>query len=144
MPSEGIRAQGTLLKMGDGGGTEVFTTIAEVKNISGPSMSRDTFDLTTHSSTGSWREFGTGLKDAGEVSFDINYVPTNATHRLSTGVLGDFNSGVRRNYQLVFPNAGATTWSFSGFVTSFETSAPVDDLLGASITIKLTGAPTLV
>ena len=74
-----ISAFGTLLKVGDGGGTEVFTTIAEVKEISGPSISVDTVELTTHSSSGAWKEYLPTLIDAGEVTFDVNFIPTNAT-----------------------------------------------------------------
>ncbi|KKK53886.1 hypothetical protein LCGC14_3090310, partial [marine sediment metagenome] len=34
--SNAISSFGTLLKVGDGAGTEVFTTIAEVMDIDGP------------------------------------------------------------------------------------------------------------
>lgn len=138
-----ISAFGTLLKIGDGGGTEVFTTIAEVKDISGPSFSMDTVELTTHSSTGAWKEYLGTLLDAGEVTFDVNFTPTGATHSQSTGLIRDMKNRTLRHFQLVWPDVGATTWSFSAYVTGFEPSAPVDNLLGASVTLKISGAPTL-
>lgn len=146
MASEGMRAHGTLLKVSDMDATSpTFTTVAEVTNISGPSLSRETFDLTSHSSTGGYREFGIGLIDAGEVTLDINYVPSNATHDNSTGLLSliSQSSNDSTDFELVFPDTDETTWSFSGFVTAFSPTAPVGDLLGASVTVKVTGAPTL-
>jgi len=57
--------------------------------------------------------------------------------------LKDLKNRTKRNFQLVFPDVGATTWAFAAYVTGFEPSAPVDDLLGASVTLKITGQPTL-
>ncbi len=137
-------AQGTLLKGGDGAETEVFTTIAEVLDISGPGLSMEPVDATSHDSDG-WKEFIAGLKDGGDVSFDIQYIPSNATHKnASGGVLYDFDQRTLRNFQLVFPDSGSTTWTFAAFVTGFEPQAPVEDKLTASLTLKISGAPTLV
>lgn len=142
--SNAISAFGTLLKIGDGATpTETFTTIAEVSNISGPGFSLDTTDVTNHSSPGGWEEAIPTILHAGEVSFDINFVPTDPTHGFSTGLLHDMVNRIKRNFQLVFPNAGNTTWSFAAFVTGFEPAEPVDDKLSASVTLKLTGQPTL-
>jgi len=141
--SNAISAFGTLLKIGDGGSPESFTTIAEVKDISGPSLSLDTEDVTSHASSGGWEEhIGTILR-SGEVSFDINFIPTHATHDASTGLIADMKNRTVRNFQLVFPDASSTTWAFSALVTGFEPSEPVAGSLGASVTLKLTGEPTL-
>lgn len=134
--ANGINAFGTLLKRNG-------TTIAEVTAISPPGMSRDEIEYTHHQSPNAWREFGKGLKDGGEVSFDINYIPTNTTHNAATGLLGDFGTNTLDTWSLVFPDTLATTWSFPGFVTSFEPDAPIDDKLSASVTIRVAGQPTL-
>lgn len=139
----GISAFGTLLKKGDGGSPESFTAIAEVSNIGGPNLSLDPIDVTHHSSTAGWKEFVGGLLDGGEVSFEINYDPVGATHDASTGLIADMVARTMRNFQLVFPDTGNTTWSFAALVTAFEPSEPVDDKLAASITLKLSGQPTL-
>jgi predicted secreted protein len=139
----GISAFGTLLKKGDGGSPESFTTIAQVTNIGGPSLALDPIEVTCHTSTGGWKEFIGGLLDGGEVSFDINYDPVGATHNASTGLIADMVARTVRNFQLVFPDTGSTTWSFAALVTAFEPSEPIDDKLAASVTLKLTGQPTL-
>jgi len=141
--SNAISAFGTLLKIGDGGSPETFTTIAEVTDISGPSLSADTIDVTNHNSAGGYREFIQGLKDAGEVTFTINFIPTESTHNAATGLLKDYEDGTLRNFQLVFPDAGNTTWSFAAVVTGFEPAEPIDDKLAADVTLKISGQPTL-
>lgn len=143
MTTAAIFAQGTLLKMGDGAGPEVFTTIAEVSSIKGPSLSRATVDVTSHDSVGGFREYIGGLGDGGELTFDMNYIPTGATHNASTGVLSKLKNNTRTNFKLVFTDAGPTEWAFSGFVTKFDTSEPIDNRIMASVTIKVSGRPTL-
>lgn len=141
--TSGISAFGTLLKIGDGGGTEVFTTIAEVKDISGPSLKLDTEEVTSHSSTAGWREYIGTLLDAGEVTFTVNFIVTGATHSQTSGLLKDLKNKTLRNFQLVFPNVGNTTWAFSAYVTGFEPSMPVEGALEADVTLKISGQPTL-
>ena len=143
MSTAAISSYGTLLKIGDGGGPEVFTTIAEVMDIAGPSMSLGTHDVTNHSSTGAWKEVIPGLLEPGEVTFPIAFLPTNATHSQSAGLLKDMKNRTKRNFQVVFTNVGLTTWTFAAYVTGFETSMPVDGLFGADVTLKITGQPTL-
>ena len=133
----GIAGFGTLLKRSG-------TTVAEVTDISGPTLSRDTIDMTHHQSPNRWREFIKNVKDGGEVTFSINYIPTNATHATGTGVLADFaNDTTNDTWTLVFPDSGATTWTFPGFITKFTPKEPVDDKLSADLTIKVSGQPTL-
>lgn len=128
---------GTLLKLGG-------TTIAGVRDISGPGLTLETPDVTNHSSTGGWREFVGGLKDGGEVTFDIVFDPVAATHRnVSGGLLYLLTTRASGSFSMTFPDAAATVWSFTAFVTNYEPSGPVADELSASVTVKITGAPTL-
>lgn len=130
-----ISGFGTQLKIGG-------TAIVELQDVSGPSLSLETIEVTSHSSLDGWKEYIAGLLDAGEVSFDINYVPTAATHKnASGGLLYLLGQRSLQAFTLVFPDS--TSWTFNAFVTSFEPSAPVQDKLTASITLKLAGKPTL-
>jgi len=141
--TEALFAHGTLLEKGDGATTENFSTIAEVTNIGGPGLALDPLDVTSHSSTNGWREFIGGLLDGGEVSLTVNYVPTESTHDASTGLIADMAARTVRNFQLIFPDSGNTTWSFSALVTSCEPGEPVDGQLTGEVTLKVTGQPTL-
>ena len=142
MVTSAISSFGAILRVGDGGGTEVFTAIAELKDLSGPNKALATQEATTHASPGKAREFISTLVDNGEVSATLNFLITNATHDWLTGLMGDLDDGTRRNFQLQFPDAGTTTAAFSAFVTQFNPSAPVDGILEAEITLKLTGLIT--
>lgn len=141
--SAAVSSFGTLLKIGDGGDPETFTTIAEVQDTSGPSLELGTEETTHHTSPGGWKERVGTLLDAGEVSFDLNFLPTHATHNPTTGLIADMVNRVKRNFQLVFPDAGSTTWSFTALVTGFEPDEPVEGKLTASVTLEVTGQPTL-
>lgn len=138
-----ISGFGATLEWDPAGGT-AWATIGQVANINAPTLSRNSIDVTTHDSTDWWMEFIKGLKDSGEISFDIVYDPALSTHDFSTGLLSDFDEdSVIPNWRLTFPDTGATQWTFKAFLTSMPVTVPIDDKLGASVTVKLAGKPTL-
>lgn len=138
MPSNAVSAQGSLLKIGDGGGTEVFTTIAEVRSISGPTASVNLEDVTSHDSS-AWMEKIPTLIDAGEISFEINYTSHTTQDQLRT----DMFARTKRNFQLVLvPLTPDETIAFAAYITGFEVDAPHDGVLRASVTLAITGAIT--
>lgn len=134
-------AYGTLLQFGNGASPEVFTTLAEVVNITGPGMSRELPDATHMQSPGGWREFIGGLKDAGEITIEANHLPNNATQNASQGVLSFFASGATKNWKIVFPVSPAVEWEFASVVSAFEPDFPVDDKMMLSVTLKVSGQP---
>jgi len=138
----GRNAFGTQFKRGDGATpTEVFTTLANVTTISGPSRSRETLDVTSHGSVDGWMEFIGGLKDGGEISLELNYDPAEETHDLDD----DFDDDDPRNYQIVIlpGTEDEHTWSVAGILTEVGDEFPYDDKMARSITIKVSGKPTL-
>lgn len=135
-----IIGMGTLLKRGDGASPEVFTMIAEVVNITGPSFSRATVDVTNMDSANNYRDFMPGLLDGGEISFELNFIPSDTTQKSIYNT--DMSSSTAVNYQIVFPDSGTTTWSFAGLVTSFDITNPMDEKVTANMTIKIVGQTT--
>lgn len=135
---------GTVLQYGDGESPEEFTPVAEVVNITGPSMSRELPDATHMASPGGYREFLGGLKDGGQVACQCNHLPNNATQDALTGVLSFFNSGVIKTWQLVFPTSPAVTWEFQAVLENFEPETPIDDKMGMSFTLKVSGQPSFL
>jgi predicted secreted protein len=134
-----LPSHGTLLQIGDGGGTEVFTTIAKIKDISGPTLNRGTHDASTQ--TTDWSEVVPGLKKGGQFTFDVNFIPTDTTHDHQTGLIKDFIDGTKRNFRIIWPDAGNTIDQYAAYVVNFEPDAPVDGLLTASVTLEITGDP---
>jgi len=140
MATAAISAYGTLIKRGDSGSPETFTTVPEVRSIDGPSMETDEAEVTTHSSaaSGAFREYILTLIDAGTLDFEINYVPSDPVHQ---GIRDDFLNRTKRNWQVVLPGA-IQTISFTAYVRTMPLSFPTDDAITAAISLRLTGGPT--
>ncbi len=133
---------GAELRIGDGATpTEVFAPIPGVMSISGPGKTRDTIDVTSHSSTGGWREFITGLRDGGEVSFDLNWLfGDTAQDALETAF--DDNDPV--NFELFNPSPAAdNVLEFAAYVSDLSWNVPVDAQITRSVTLKVTGPITI-
>lgn len=221
--STALAAYGAQLKRGDGGGSEIFTTIAEVTKITCPPLKQDTADVSAEPATGPftvtaasttmaitasyivpvgthlqftttgtlpsglallttyyvlsrgaatvtvsatsggaaitfadvgsgthtfterrhWRQFIPTLRDGGEVTLDLSFIPTNAQQGYGSGLILDLTAKTVRNFQLVFNDGIPTTWPFAAMVTGFKATAMVAGVLTATATLRLTGQPTL-
>lgn len=122
-----------------------LTATAQVTNISGPSLSLDTEDVTTHDSSGAWEEVVGTILRGGEITLDIAYDPAEDTHDATAGngLLSRMEGKTKTDFSIVFPDSASTTWNFDGYVTGFESDAAHDGALTASVTIKLDGDPVL-
>lgn len=138
-----LSSHGTLLQMGASGGGGPFTTVAEVVDVSGPSFSQATHDAPSQDIT--WMKAVAGLVTAGEVTFDVNFIPKDGTHDDSTGLLSALGSLDPYGWQLIFNDAGTGTksqWGFDAYMVGFDHDIPVDGILKASVTLKCNGQPT--
>lgn len=133
----GLDAFGTQLERSDMAMSPTFTAVANITGFKGPKMKRDTSDVTAHDSPNHYREFIGTLIDAGEITCDINYDPSE-----HDALVEDFEDDVARNYKLTYP-LSASEWAFTAYMTGFESEAPVDDKLATTITLKLSGKPTI-
>lgn len=135
---------GSLIKMGDGtcAAPGVYTTLAEVKSISGPKLEADTVDVTNLDSPNGYEEIIPTILRAGEVSLDLNFDPADNTHDSTTGLISKWKSSTLAPFKIIFSDAGATEWTFCAYVTSFEPSVSVDEANTASVTLKVSGVVT--
>ncbi len=138
MPA-GILGKGTVIGKGDAASPEVFTTIANVGSITGPTTSSELIDVTNQDTSGSYRQYIAGLIDGGEVSFTLNFDPALAGHQ---AIFTDLEDQSVDNYQITFSDAATTKCVFPGVVTGAESTAPIDGALQLSVTIKVTGDVT--
>ena len=110
------------------------SAIAKITNINGPGMSRDTVDVTSLDSTDGYREFITGLRDGGTLTFDLMFTKTGYQ-----AMRTDYNSDVAVAYTLELPDADNTVITFNGLVTDMPMTIPLDDKVTVSVTVKVTG-----
>lgn len=140
MATKAKSTKGLRLQRGDGGGSEIFTTIGEVTNIKGPSEKAPQIDATSFDSTG--MEFIGGLADGGEVTFDVNFVGSDAQQQ---GLRTDLRAGTLRNFKIIINDhiSSPTTISLSAIVTAApEISGGVNQVIKGSVSIKVSGLPT--
>lgn len=140
---EGISAQGTIIAVspdpnwpaaGEGDPID-WVDIAELLDITPPQKSRNPIEMTNHNSEED--AYVVGVKRRSELTWQVNFVPTNETHDHHTGLLAKWDSGDRFIWRITYPDGSAEL--FSGFVSNVGESAPVDDKLSASISVRPTG-----
>jgi len=140
MSSGAFSGVGTTFKRSDMASTPTFTAIAEINSINGPSMSRDTIDVTSLDSTGGYREFIAGFRDGGEITLNMNFTVAGYD-----ALKDDFESETRVDYKIVLDEGGTneTSFDFEGLVTSLGLSVPMDDKVTTDVTIKISGQVTM-
>ena len=135
-------AKGTLFQTEIAAVPGTYQTVAQIRNIGGPGLQQDALDVSFLDSVGAYRQFVGGFNDPGEIGIELMFDPTDATQDDVgvDGLLSIYDLHEVVGFQVVWPDA--TIWRFQGLVTAYEPSAPVDDVLTAAITVKLSGQPT--
>jgi predicted secreted protein len=87
---------------------------------------------------GGYRTFITGFRDAGTLTFTMNFT-RDSFELLKT----DFESDDAVDFELVLPDEDNTSFEFSGLVTEMPLTIPTDDKITNSVTIKISGAITV-
>ena len=126
--------QGTFVTFGTIVGSAA--TQYKVNSVSLGGVSRDVVDA-SHLLTSGGKEFiASEYYDPGELSLEIHHDPSLNPVNLLTNV------STAQVVQIIFANGGTSTlaWSAHGFASAFEASAPKDDMMTGSLTIKLSGS----
>lgn len=136
--ADATRALGTTLTKG----TTTPLVIGGLTSINGIEISADQIDVTTLNSTGGYKTYIGGFKDAGEVSAEGYFNPDDISNQVD--LQDDLDSGLPDDYAINFPTDPAAKWTFKGIVTNFKVGdAEMDGTIGFSVTIKVSGKPTL-
>jgi len=114
------------------------TEIAQVTSFSGPNLSADTVDVTTHDQTTAWEEVILSILRSGELTMELVF--DYAEH---ADLLTELVGKTYEDFELDFPDSAYTEWRFNAYVISFSTTEPVDGALTGTCTIKITGEPSL-
>jgi predicted secreted protein len=136
--SQAFAGRGSTLERGDGDFSETFTPIAELRKITRSGSKADLADVTNMES-GAYREKLPTLLEPGEISFEGNYIPSDATQGyLQT----DFDNQALHNWQIVLPGSRGT-WSFKAYVTAIDVpDLQVDKEALITGKLTITGAPS--
>ena len=122
-----------LLKLGASGSEEA---LIQLTNCS-MSLNADLFDTTSKESNG-WKSVLPGLRDVSYSGEGLADFTASATKYTLTEIFNAYNN--RTLLSVVFTNT-VNTFTQSGYISSFELSAPMEDV--ATYTIEITGTGVL-
>lgn len=142
-----VAAINTLLQLGNGSSPEVYTSVANVGDITGLSMQATVVDVTSQSNGSPFRQKIVTLLDAGQVSFPLYFVPDDAGHALLLHIFttraSDYLAitGGGAPWRLQFPDQDATRYAFNAYISKFSQKAPVAGVIVADTTLEVVGQP---
>ena len=117
--------------------------IANIKGISGPSLSRDTADVTTLDAPNGFEQIIPTVLRSGDVTFTLVFDTDNQGH---LDLRDDIVSATERNFDIVIPATAASgtvqTHNFNAYVTGYSNQMEVGSEVTAEVTIKPTGGIT--
>ena len=114
-----------------------YVLIGNILNISGPESEVGSVETTILTSLR--KTYRYTIVDPGELSFEIDFDPTEATTHQKLAALQDMPA--IHSWQITYATTPPKIATVSGFLTKFAPDAGgVEENLTAAITIKLTGA----
>jgi hypothetical protein len=119
-----------------------YTSIAELHDISGPGSKTKMVSVLHQSSPGGVVEKRPSSIDNGDFTFEISYVPTDATHNAGTGLIALQQSRAVRNWKVI-NDFDAIVWSGRGYVSGFVPKWPEEAQLTAAVTLTIDGPITV-
>lgn len=131
-----IASKGTALQLSI---SSVYTTIASITDLDGPSAEPQTFNPTTLDGGAGIPVKLTGYVLGGTVTCNGYFDPVETTHQALTDLL---TTPASSNWKTIWSDAALTQWPYAGVLTGFTPSATTDDGLKFAITITVDGIPT--
>jgi hypothetical protein len=133
--SNGVVGLDTEIQMGDGASPEVFTNIAEPKDIDGPEITQEFADSTHMQTTGGFRSRKPTFKSSGQVTFKCNYV---AADTIQDALIAAATAvpATLTNFKMNYPDG--TVIAFAAY-PSVKFSSPMDGMIELSVTLSLEG-----
>lgn len=136
---------GTILSRGQtvpppAAGSDTFVAVGKVKVIGGPSVKKEQIEQTSLDSVGGFKEYLSGLKDPGQLTFTLNMDPANSQH---TAIRADaqLSSALsQRNWRIVWPNSEQA--DFVGEVLEYTRTTNPNEILPVDITVQISGVVT--
>lgn len=128
---------GTKLQIGTGNSAKV---VGGLTSINGIEISAETIDVTAMDNSTGYREKVPGFKEVGDVTVSGFLDGADDGQDEMYTLL---NSQASSSFAIIFPTVIGKTWSFTGYVAGFTTSADVGNAITFEATIIVTGQATL-
>ena len=135
-----LLSQGCGIRISDLASPEVFTDIGQVVSISGPDGSASEIDVTALDSSA--KEFVIGLPDNGSVSLEVIFDHASATAKHDT-LYTARTSQVLQHFQIFLSDSPETVLDFQAYVSQFSLALGVDDKVGATFSLRISGAVSI-
>lgn len=117
--------------------------VGQVRDVKGPGTEQDAIDVTTRDDAGA-DQFVGGLRDGGEVAFDVIYDPGLASQTVLRAALEAGTLAMVELHATEIETARPGGMRGFGRVTEFEPGAPMRDALIADVTIQWSGVPAQI
>lgn len=112
--------------------------IGQVLSITGPGVDFPDVDTTTMDSSSNYRTFVPGLGDPGELTINVLYDPAAVAHKRLAYYMGQRST---KAFKLYHGTTAADEDAFSAHIKSISREIPMDNMISADITLKVTGKP---
>ena len=133
---------GTILKLGDGEATEVFTAVAKIRSIDPITETKPLVDVTDLESVA--REYIGGLKDGDEFGITAALLMDSTTHGETDGLDSVFLSSQASNFEIL-PNSQSKKIKFAAICTQRGFGGfDAEGLMQHTWRMKITGGVTVV
>lgn len=134
----GMPGLGVILQRGNALCPESFVDIGRIGNINGPDASRATHKTSAHSRVPSTAHtYIPGMVEPGKLQFDL-FIKTDTGQDVQ--MAEDFKLGTQLDWQLVYTVDSLNSVILaSGFLDGFKLTHPVDGVVMAQVSIKLSG-----
>lgn len=133
--SRAIIGYGTLFQTSNNDSPLTWSSLAEVRSIGMPAMSRSVIDAGHECAPDEWREVLTGLNEAGELTVEANFYKA-----VYQDLLAELGTRVIKVRRIVLP--GGSNLVFSAFLISIDSSIATGDIILASVKFRPSGQPT--
>jgi len=110
-------------------GTSNFS--AQLLDVTPPGAEREAIDVSHMGNSGYKQFIPSDLVDWGECEMEVGFDPATAPPV----------RGAAETITITFPDA--TTWVFTGFMTSYKPKAPMEDKMTATVGVKVSGNITI-
>jgi hypothetical protein len=139
MATQAKTAHKTKIQRDPGGGAwGAGAEIAELLDIQGPAKSHVMEDATNSDSPDGWAEkIAIGLKEAGDITFQMHFLEANAGHN---ALEADLEAGTLRSFRIILPS-GTRRCSLTAYVQNIGPSYPLKSKLVKDVTLAVTGKP---